>query len=196
VNFLAHAYLSFGKGEILTGNLMADFIRGKPLPELPEEIKKGILLHREIDDFTDHHEINKDTYQYFRASSGRFAPVFLDIAYDYFLANHIRYFATQNQLDEFASQTYALVESNISHTDERFQSMFYRMRDQNWLARYNKVENIARSFHSVTFRTKHITDTAPVFDEFQKYEKELKSAFDAFFPDLENHVKNLLFRDD
>ena len=29
VNYLAHAYLSFGDPEILTGNLISDFVKGK-----------------------------------------------------------------------------------------------------------------------------------------------------------------------
>lgn len=194
MNFLAHAYLSFGQEKLLTGNMMADFIRGKPLPHLPEDIKKGIILHRAIDDFTDHYAGNHEAYSFFRESAGRFAPVFLDIAYDYFLANHKSYFPTQQVLDKFAADTYQQIENNLSHTDERFQTMFFRMRDQNWLARYNKTENIERSFFSVTYRTKHVTDTQPVFAAFLKYENELKSAFDAFFPDLEKHVKEMLFR--
>lgn len=195
MNFLAHAYLSFGQPALLTGNLMADFIRGKPLPQLPEAIRKGIYLHREIDDFTDHHAVNHQAYGFFRESAGRFAPVFLDIAYDYFLATDTRYFADQAALDQFARQTYQGVEPHLEHTGERFQSLFYRMRDQNWLARYNDTESIKNSFRSVTYRTKYITDTAPVYAAFLEQESGLREAFAQFFPDLETHVKNMLFRD-
>jgi len=195
MNFLAHAYLSFGHEAVLTGNMMADFMRGKPTPDLPEDIRRGIVLHRAIDDFTDHHHTNHEAYQIFRPSAGRFAPVFLDIAYDYFLARHTHYFPTQKHLDDFAAQTYRGIENHLQHTGERFQGMFVRMRDQNWLARYNKPESIARSFHSVTYRTTHVTDTRPVFEAFTENEKALKSAFDAFFPDLVAHVKNMLFSD-
>lgn len=196
MNFLAHAYLSFGNEKLLTGNMMADFIRGKPLPALPEDIRKGIYLHRAIDDYTDHHPVNHEAYDAFRETAGRFSPVFLDIAYDYFLASHTNYFPNQTLLDAFAADTYQKIENNISYTDERFQSMFFRMRDQNWLARYNKTASMERSFFSVTYRTKHITDTKPVFEAFLKHQTELKQAFDTFFPDLENHVKEMLFRVD
>ena len=191
---MAHAYLSFGDAPRLTGNMMADFIRGKPLPELPEAIRQGIVLHREIDDFTDHHAINHEAYAFFRPSAGKFAPVFLDIAYDYFLSNHPAYFPDQESLNRFAADTYRGIGQHLAHTDERFQQMFVRMRDQNWLARYNQTESMARSFHSVTYRTKHITDTEPIFEAFLTHQTGLKAAFDAFFPDLEQHVKNMLFR--
>lgn len=176
--------------------MMADFMRGKPTPELPENIKKGIILHRAIDDFTDHHSINHEAMQHFKETAGRFSPVFLDIAYDYFLAGHTHYFPNQEALNHFAQETYNKLEKHLAHTDERFQTMFYRMRDQNWLARYNKDESMERSFNSVTYRTKHITDTGPIFESFLQHKNELKAAFDAFFPALETHVKNLLFRVD
>ena len=194
MNFLAHAYLSFGNGEILTGNMMADFIRGKPLPALPEKIREGIRVHREIDDFTDHHPVNREAYTVFKPSAGRFAPVFLDIAYDYFLANDTRYFTGQRALDDFAENTYREVEKHLAHTGDRFPQLFARMRDQNWLARYNQTQSMERSFHSLTYRTPHITDTAPVFAAFMEHENRLEAAFGAFFPDLEQHVKNMLFR--
>ena len=57
MNFLAHAYLSFGQEEILVGNLVADFIKGKELRQFSEDIQIGILLHREIDSFTDTHPL-------------------------------------------------------------------------------------------------------------------------------------------
>lgn len=194
MNFLAHAYLSFGDPALVTGNLMADFIRGKPAPELPADIRKGILLHREIDDFTDHHPVNHEAFNFFRPTAGRFAPVFLDIAYDYFLATSPVYFPDRQALETFADETYRGVDQHLAHTGERFQSMYVRMRDQNWLARYNRTESIARSFHSVTYRTTHVTDTAPVFQAFLDREDGLRAAFDAFFPDLVTHVKNMLFR--
>lgn len=172
---------------------MADFIRGKPLPNLPAGIQNGIRLHRAIDDFTDKHEINAQAYAYLRSSSGRLAPVFLDIAYDYFLASHAHYFPNEAALGMFAAETFDKVDAQLMHTDERFSSMYARMKEQNWLLKYREKENMARSFNSVTYRTKLITDTTPVFEEFLKNEKELKSAFDAFFPDLEVHVKNMLF---
>lgn len=193
MNFLAHAYLSFGDDELLTGNLMADLVRGKPLTELPERIKKGIELHREIDRFTDDHPVNHEAYRIFRSSGGRLAPVFLDIVYDYFLANHVHFFQNESALHDFAMVTYVKIEGQLHHTQPRFQELFENMKTRNWLYNYRIRENMARSIHSVTYRTKLIENTTPVFEAFLENENELKSAFDAFFPDLERHVKNMLF---
>ncbi len=194
MNFLAHAYLSFGVPELLTGNLMADMVKGKPPEDLPEKIRQGIYLHRAIDSFTDAHPENRKALQLFRPTAGRLAPVFLDIAYDYFLANHPLIFAEEKDLKQFAVTTYESVDKHLHFTSEKFRFLFYRMKQHDWLSGYRKEENMARSFHSVTLRTTLINDTLPVFHTFISAKSSLHDHFLRFFPDLENHVKNMLFR--
>jgi acyl carrier protein phosphodiesterase len=53
MNYLAHAYLSFGIPEITLGNLISDFVKGKKKNDYPAAIQRGIMLHRAIDTFTD-----------------------------------------------------------------------------------------------------------------------------------------------
>ena len=53
MNYLAHAYLSFNDQEILTGNMISDFVKGKKKFDYPSRIQAGINLHRLIDNFTD-----------------------------------------------------------------------------------------------------------------------------------------------
>lgn len=60
MNFLAHAWLSFDVPEILAGNLISDFVKGKKKFEFASGIQKGIELHRNIDAFTDQHPATKD----------------------------------------------------------------------------------------------------------------------------------------
>ena len=53
MNFLAHLYLSGDSDEIKVGNFIADHVKGKRYLSYPEDIQTGILLHRQIDSFTD-----------------------------------------------------------------------------------------------------------------------------------------------
>ena len=57
MNYLAHIYLSGNNDFITIGNFIADGIRGNRYKKYPKEIQIGILLHREIDTFTDAHPI-------------------------------------------------------------------------------------------------------------------------------------------
>ena len=59
VNYLAHIYLSFDNKPRAVGNFIADAVKGKQYLKYPDEIQKGIQLHRAIDTFTDQHEAFK-----------------------------------------------------------------------------------------------------------------------------------------
>ena len=53
MNFLGHFYLSHYDEELTVGNYIADFVKGKKYLEYPKNVSKGIMMHREIDHFTD-----------------------------------------------------------------------------------------------------------------------------------------------
>jgi acyl carrier protein phosphodiesterase len=57
MNYLAHAYLSFGHAQILLGNMIGDFVKGTEaqMDIYPKAVKQGLILHRKIDSFTDQH---------------------------------------------------------------------------------------------------------------------------------------------
>ena len=61
MNFLAHLYLSKNNKNILIGNFIADAVKGKKYKDYSKEIQTGILLHREIDNFTDNHTVVKQS---------------------------------------------------------------------------------------------------------------------------------------
>lgn len=70
MNYLAHAYLSFGNPEILMGNMISDFVKGKTKFDYPVGIQKGIALHRMIDNFTDTHAATKEAKEFFVLLTG------------------------------------------------------------------------------------------------------------------------------
>ena len=49
MNYLAHAFLSFDDPELLVGNMISDFVKGKQKFGYPSGIQEGIALHRAIE---------------------------------------------------------------------------------------------------------------------------------------------------
>ncbi|HEY5975737.1 MAG TPA: DUF479 domain-containing protein, partial [Geobacteraceae bacterium] len=50
MNFLFHLYLSGDDPELMVGNLMGDFVKGRLMPgRFPIGIERGLVLHRAID---------------------------------------------------------------------------------------------------------------------------------------------------
>src|SRR5690242_14374205 len=104
MNYLAHAYLSFGNEPVLIGNMISDFVKGNKKFDYPVNVQKGIALHRRIDTFTDAHIATKNAKEIFKPSTGAYAPVFVDVVYDHFLAIDETEFPL-NKLEFFANET-------------------------------------------------------------------------------------------
>ena len=88
MNFLAHIYLSGNNDLIKIGNFMADGIRGNDYLKFPDDVKKGILLHRQIDTFTDLNPIYRKSKHRLHAKYGHYSGVIMDILYDHYLAKN------------------------------------------------------------------------------------------------------------
>ncbi|MDD3273470.1 MAG: DUF479 domain-containing protein, partial [Bacteroidales bacterium] len=63
MNYLAHIYLSGSNRQLQVGNFIGDFVKGRKHENYPKGIQKGILLHREIDRFTDCHPLFIETVE-------------------------------------------------------------------------------------------------------------------------------------
>ena len=111
MNFLAHTYLSGCNEEIIVGNFMGDYVKGKNYQLFPEMVKKGILIHRDIDTFTDTHPITRKGKQRISARYHKYAGIIIDIFYDHFLASMWDRFSDL-PLNDFVSRTYDLLKRN------------------------------------------------------------------------------------
>lgn len=86
MNFLAHLYLSGDSEKIKLGNFIGDYVKGNKYQKFTSEIQKGILLHRNIDYFTDRHPLVLESSNRFKKEYKRYSGVVVDLIYDHFLA--------------------------------------------------------------------------------------------------------------
>lgn len=184
LNYLAHAYLSFGSEPVLVGNLVSDFVKGNAWQDYPEDIQKGIHLHRRIDSFTDTHPECRRAKQYLSNAAGRYNGVFLDIVYDHFLATDKERFPP-GSLEPFADSVYHTIRQERFPLPDFFMRMFHYMESQDWLSNYAKREGIRRSVGGMVRRARYLPDDAPVFSDFEHHYDELKKSYQVFFPELE-----------
>ena len=192
MNFLAHAYLSFGQEEILVGNMVADFIKGKELLTYPKEIKTGILLHREIDTFTDKHPLVRAGQSYLRPRFRHYSTVITDIFFDYFLGKNWNQFSS-TPLQIFANQTYEILDRHQNELPAKFGEMFYWMKKQNWLYHYSEIAGIQRSLSGLSRRTKFDSKMDEAPEVLSEKEAEFELIFFAFFQELETFARDKLF---
>lgn len=198
MNYLAHAYLSFKNADILAGNMISDFVKGKQKLAYTENIQKGITLHRMIDSFTDTHEVTHAARQFFKPAVGLYSGAFTDVVYDHFLALD-ETLHTQQQLEAFTVQTYSALDKYVDIMPQHFAQMFPYMKAQNWLYNYRTIDGINKSFGGVVRRAVYLNNSSSAFDAFLKHYNELKECYEAFFPDVKQYAKeqlNLLLNDE
>jgi len=181
MNFLAHAYLSFNHREILVGNMISDFVKGKKKFDYTKGVQQGIILHRQIDAFTDLHEATKEARSFLKPAVGLYSGAFVDVIYDHFLANDRNEFSDYS-LNEHALNTYDVLADNAAILPAVFQQMLPFMKSQNWLYNYKSLTGTENSFNGVVRRATYLSNSKPVFDLFQKNYVALESCYKKFFP--------------
>jgi acyl carrier protein phosphodiesterase len=85
MNYLAHAYLSFGRPGILAGNMISDYVKGKKKYDYPDQIQQGIAVHREID-FLQIRIRQQKRQRDLSACLQTLCWSLMDVIYDHFLA--------------------------------------------------------------------------------------------------------------
>lgn len=183
MNYLAHAYLSFGHPEITVGNMISDFVKGRRKFDLPSGIQKGILLHREIDGFTDLHPASREARKIFTAAYRLYSSAFVDVTYDHFLAIDETVFP-ENELKAFSSGIYRNIEPHIGMLPGKFAELFPYMKGQDWLYNYRFRWGMEKSFHGLVRRAAYLSDSATAFSLFEKEYEYLQSCYLAFMPDM------------
>jgi acyl carrier protein phosphodiesterase len=181
MNFLAHLYLSGDSEELMIGNFIADFVKGKPSEQLPEKIAKGIALHRLIDTFTDTHPVVKQSIKRLQPAYHKYAGVIVDIFYDHFLARNWSAFS-QESLSAFALKAYTLMNRHKAILPVTMHEMFYFMQQQNWLVSYAKMEGVARVLHGMARRTTFLSNMELAIHDLEKDYIEYGTEFLAYFP--------------
>ena len=137
MNFLAHAFLSGSNDQLLIGNFIADAVKGNDIERYTEDIRKGIMLHRSIDSYTDSHPMFVQSKTRIQSEYGRFAGVVIDIYYDHFLAlNWSNY--SEHDLSEFALKIYRLMLRNYKILPHKSKRMLPYMIIHNWLVGYSR----------------------------------------------------------
>lgn len=191
MNFLAHLYLSGDNEDIMIGNFIGDFVKGKAHENYNSEIQKGILLHREIDSFTDSHEVVMKTKERLRPKYHHYAPVIADVFYDHFLA---RLWSNYHQktLLAFTEDFYKTTNRYMHIFPAHAANVLSYMKRDNWLYNYQFVKGIDRALTGMAGRTPYDSKmeeaSADLEKDYEKYQKE----FILFFPDLKSHVENIL----
>lgn len=185
MNYLAHIYLSDNKKPIQIGNFIADSVKGKSYQRFPKEIQKGILLHRQIDWFTDNDIIVKKSKRRLDKRYGLYKGIIIDIFYDHFLAKNWRNY-NDIPLKDFTHEFYKVLNNEFEILPERVQFLTPYMIENDWLTSYASFEGIEKVLIGMNKRTQEKSQMHLAINDLKAHYEEFEQDFTLFFKKLRN----------
>ncbi len=194
VNFIAHILLSGENEEILVGNYIADLIKQSDVVSLRPDIEKGVMLHRMIDSYTDEHPVNRNVLDFLYARHRKYAPVLLDIYYDYFLIKYWNLYSTIS-FKEKCQRTYCVLCKHIEKIPKSALGNVENLLEKRWLeVAYKDFKGLERTFYFLRKRTSRPDYILGATRSLIDLNPELEHAFLSFFPDLHTRCEDWLER--
>ena len=188
MNFLGHFYLSRHDPDLIVGNYIADYVKGKKYLDYPDGIRDGIIMHRHIDFFTDRHPMVRQGRSRLFHKYRHFSGVIIDMYYDHFLASMWERYAGE-PLHEFSQVIYKTIENSWDVLPMKSQYLFSYMSQHDWLVRYASMQGLGRSLDGMSKRINNnsrldqaIHDLYEHYDLFREEFKNFIEGAKAQFP--------------
>lgn len=182
MNYLFHLYLSGDDPEILTGNFMGDFVKGRLEGRYSERVRLGLMLHRGIDSFSHHDETFRRSRQRLSAEYGLYRGVLIDLFYDHFLVKEWDHWSGE-PFSEYLGRVRRLVELHNLTLPVRLQQLVPIIFSE-LLPSYGEVEGIASALERMSSRIRRPNPLTGGAAELRRNYERLREDFREFMPKI------------
>jgi acyl carrier protein phosphodiesterase len=189
MNFLAHLHLAHLANSSLSGNLLADFVRGNPEDDYTPEVVSGIHMHRRVDVLTDNLPEVKVAKAWFRPQTRRVAPITLDVMWDHFLSRHWEKLSPEMSLPEFVRYAQAQVMVILPDSPPRFVNLNDYLWTERWLERYREMDFIQNVLNGMANRRPRLDALRDSWQDLDTHYEKLENSFWAFYPRMMAQAK-------
>ena len=194
MNFLAHVYLSEDNFSLAVGNLIADRLKGKDLTNFSPMIQKGILLHRKIDTFTDHHPLFKECVSILFPIYRHYSRVIIDIYFDHFLASNWDKYNSKN-LKVFSNEFYDALKIESVNFPENIKNFSRTLIFYNWFDSYKTITDLELILTQMAQRTRFPSKLSASKKQLKGNYTYFHNHFSSFMEEVidftKNEIKNL-----
>jgi len=187
MNYLAHVYLSGDNEEIVIGNFIGDYVKGINFKKYSDSINKGILLHRDIDVFTDRNKIVRKSKSLLQNKYGKYSGIIVDIFYDHFLAKNWQRFSSQ-PLKNFTADLHKILDKYFEILPDKVKLFVPSFINNNWIKYYQSVWGIEQVLKRMSSITTLPDETSYAINILRDNYGELEGDFLNYFPELIKYV--------
>jgi len=191
MNYLAHIYLSRDDELISIGNFMADHIKGSKYKSYAVGLQKGILLHRQIDSFTDAHEIVRYSKRRLDDDYGLYRGIIIDIFYDHMLAKNWHLYSDQ-ALSDYTQAFYGRLNRHYDILPEKVKYMSKYLIKDDWLLSYAQIGGIQKVLEGMNRRTGGLSNMNLAIRDLEDHYEDFEKDFTLFFEELQQFCRQKL----
>lgn len=190
MNYLFHLYLSGDDPDVLTGNFMGDFVKGRIPEEYPPRLRRGLELHRRIDSFAQkHHDFTRSRLRLDK-SFGLYRGILVDLFYDHFLAVSWQE-RSPEPLTGYLKRVRGIVEARRMLLPERLQGLLPVI-FEDMIPSYLQTDGVATALARMSRRVRRPNPLAGGGKELIRHYQGLREDFDGFLPAVSGLVAAVL----
>ena len=191
MNYLGHLVLSGNNDEVLFGNFIGDAIKGNAYLDWPDNIQKGILLHRLIDDFTDNNHYYLKGKRRFYKDYPKMGGVINDIVYDFLLW---QYYIDNGipSLKKDINRFHTILEKHREDMPKKIKFMYVYMKRDNWLLNYKYEWGIKKALKGIGKRINYSNNLDQSFNIVHENLEDFKNEFQLFYSEIQMKVSSFM----
>lgn len=167
---------------------MGDYVKGHNYNDFPVNIKKGLILHRNIDTFTDKHPIVRQSKSYIAKKYRKYSGIIIDIVYDHFLSRNWMHYANCS-LENFTQNVYRILSENMDIFPEDVKEFVPSFVTNDWIGTYRTIEGIERVLRKMSSRTTLPDETDFAISILKEKYNQIEREFLDYFPELIGFVR-------
>lgn len=191
MNYLGHLYLSPDTPDFLVGSLLGDFVKGAAVNDYTGDTRRGIELHRKVDQFTDHHDIFRQSVARISQERRRYGGIMVDVFYDHFLAKHWLEFHPE-PLADFAQRVYGILREREPELPETLQLIAPRLIAEDRFSSYQRLDGIDLVLKRLSLRIKRENPLHSAIEELEQAYEGFEADFRRFLPEAELFAREVI----
>jgi len=189
MNYLAHILLARQSDAAMIGAMLGDFVKANDVRNYPGEIALEIILHRNIDSYTDNHPTFRSALDLFGEGRRRYAGIVLDVLFDHFLSQRWDNFCDIHR-PVFIDRFYRALLAHQDMLPEKLRLLAPRIAQQDWLGSYEELEGVEMAVTRISQRLSRNGELLRAgLSDVRVHYAAMAESFDEFFPQLVRYAE-------